>query len=37
MAVEIKGKRLVFTMEQIADKVSALAQQISQDYQGKNS
>ncbi len=36
MAVEIKGKRLVFTRQQIADKVSALAQQISQDYQGKN-
>lgn len=33
--MEVKGRRLLFTKEQIADRVRALAQQINQDYQGK--
>ncbi len=36
MSVEVKGKKLLFTRKQIDDKVRALAQQINQDYQGKN-
>lgn len=34
--MEAKGKELLFSREQIADRVRALAQQINQDYQGKN-
>lgn len=34
--MEAKSKKLLFTGEQIADRVRALAQQINQDYQGKN-
>lgn len=32
--MEVKGKKRLFTREQIADRVRTLAQQINQDYQG---
>jgi len=34
--MQIKEKKLLLTKEQIADRVKAIAWQISQDYQGKN-